>query len=133
MQKLALVVLMAVVAVLVGCSGKKIGKKNPGLKAVEPKAEWVEEPFAKVKLAEDLFDAYAEVWLDCESGDIVKADYKRLNNGYPYEVICVYKVRKDATRVGLPRYVHQPETKDVYHIKRYHLTVKGRIVNFFDP
>lgn len=129
MKKLVLVVLVVVAAMLVGCSGKK----NPHLKVVEPKTEWVEEPFARVKLTEDLFNAYVEVWLDCETGDIVKADYKRLNNGYPYEVICVYKVRKDATRVGLTRYVHQPETKDVYRIKRYHLTVKGRVVNFFDP
>lgn len=123
MQRLA-VVLAVVVATLIGCSRKSTVKKP-----VEPKTEWVEEPFARVKVTEDFLSEHAEVWLECQAGDTVKADYDKFDRGLK----CVYKVRKDATRVGLPVFAHQPQTKDVYRIRRYHLKVKGRVVNFFDP
>lgn len=127
MKRLAFVVLAVVVVTLVGCSGKRTAKKS-----VAPKTEWVEEPFARVKVTEDFISEYAEVWLECQSGDVVKADYIRHGALLP-ELKCVYLVRKDRTRVGLPRIAHQPQTKDVYRIKRYHLKVKGRVVNLFDP
>jgi hypothetical protein len=126
-MKNAIVVLAVMIVTCTGCSGKQPNKKGQPIKT-----EWVDEPFKRVKITEEFFNSYAEVWLECQTGDVVKADYKYRGALLP-ELKCVYLVRKDATRVGLPTFVHQPVTKDVYRIERYHLTINGREVNFFDP
>lgn len=96
--------------------------------------EWKEGPFTKVKAWDrlGLIGEQADAWVECEPGDKLDVRYQDRFSRDVHRARVVFILRKDGTKWSLPVEVHDPDGRTL-RVNTYHLTVKGKEVNFFQP
>lgn len=116
-----------------GASKAAPAKKGSTKPTPQRYIEWQEDPFRKVRVSMRRDGrAGADAWIETEAGATLVATYRSQWDRSAHAPTSVYVLRKDKTRVSLPLEVHTENGAPV-KIRCYHMTVKGKEINFLQP